>query len=77
MSESDKWRKIGEGIGERFAAGINALGLGDTVRAHFAAKYGVCRRCEVPLGGPSPEQVCEGCHADEALGAMGPPGADA
>lgn len=73
------WRAVGESFGAAVAAGIKRLGLGDRVRAHFAARYGTCRVCKEPLAGASPEQVCEGCHADETLGVVlgGAGGADA
>lgn len=69
MSESEKWRRIGEDIGRALAEGIEAVAkpLADAVREHYAALYGRCRRCDAPLGGPSPEKVCEPCHAAEVL----------
>ncbi len=56
-----------------------ALGLRDRVRAHYAERFGVCRDCGEPLAGPSPEQVCTDCHANEALGMAlgGEPGGEA
>ncbi len=73
------WRRVGESVGAAIAEGVKRLGLGDMVRERFAGKYGVCRVCKEPLAGVSQEQVCEGCHADEALGVVlgGDGGADA
>ncbi len=68
MSESKKWEAIGEAFGRAIASGINSVPMvAATIRAHYAKAYGKCRRCDAPLGGPSPEQVCETCHADETL----------
>lgn len=64
------WQDFGAAIGRMLAGAVERVGLGDRVRAEYAARFGKCRRCEAPLAGPSPEQVCEGCHADEALGSL-------
>lgn len=40
----------------------------EQIRASYAKRFGVCRVCREPLGGPSPEQICEECHAGEVLG---------
>lgn len=58
---------IGAALG-RFVEGI---GLANLVRGHYAAKHGRCRRCDAPLGGPSPTQTCGACHADELLAKAG------
>jgi hypothetical protein len=58
---------FGAAIGRGLAAMVDALGLGDAIRNHYAAKYGKCRVCGAPLGGESPEQICEPCHAGEIL----------
>lgn len=72
MSESEKWRKVGEELGRDIADGIERAGLPDAVRSIFAALFGKCRVCDAPLGGHSPEQICETCHAAEVLrAAMG------
>lgn len=73
------WNAIGAKLGAALARLVDAAGGGDAVRARYAAKFGVCRRCEAPLGGPSPEQICEACHADELLeqASGGPPAGDA
>jgi len=63
-------RAAGERIGLALAKALAPAG--DAVRALFAARFGKCRVCDAPLAGPSPDQVCVGCHAGEALGeAMG------
>lgn len=67
MSESDKWRKRGEDIGRGMAEAVEKHGLADAIRAVFAFLYGKCRVCDAPLGGPSPEKICEPCHAAEVL----------
>ena len=58
-----------EAIGERIGYAVgNALGIfGNGIRAAFASMYGVCRKCQRPLSGASPEQVCTECHASEVL----------
>ncbi len=58
-----------EAIGERIGHAVgSALGIfGDSIRAAFASMYGVCRKCQRPLSGNAPEQVCVECHANEAL----------
>jgi hypothetical protein len=69
-----KWEQMGEAIGAAFAEGLKRTfgeSVGDRIRAHYAAKYGTCRRCAAPLGGPSTEQICEECYVDETLGALG------
>ncbi len=65
------WRAVGARVGRALGELCEPV-IGDRVRAHYAAAYGVCRRCAAVLTGHSPEQVCEGCHVDEALGAAGP-----
>ena len=60
-------KSLGTMIGAALGRAVEAMGLGDRIRASYAAKYGSCRRCDAPLGGSSPERVCETCHADEAL----------
>jgi hypothetical protein len=40
--------------------------LRNRIRAGYAELYGVCRVCQEPMGGPSPEQICTDCHAGEA-----------
>lgn len=67
MSESEKWQRIGEAFGRGIAEGIKSTGLDDAVRGLFAFVYGKCRMCDQPLGGSSPDQVCETCHASEVL----------
>ncbi len=68
------WRALGSAIGTALAKASPAA-VGDAVRAHYAAKFGVCRTCQAPLGGESPEQICEPCHAAEVLGeALSPKG---
>lgn len=44
-----------------------ALGIGRMMRAHYAARFGTCRRCAAPLGGESPSKLCTTCHADILL----------
>lgn len=41
--------------------------IGDRARAHYASVFGACRACHAPLAGPSPEYICEPCHAAEVL----------
>ncbi len=81
MSESKKWEKIGEAFGRGLAAAIEKHGpaLADAIRDLYASLYGKCRRCDQPLGGESPEKICEPCHAAEVLEAAngGPTKADA
>lgn len=60
-------REIGEAIGSALGRFVKALGLGDAVRAHYAARFGTCRVCDAPLGGPSPSKLCTTCHADILL----------
>ena len=57
-------------LGGAFAAMLSEPAK-DAIRSYYARKFGVCRRCQAPLGGASPEQICEPCHADEALEAAG------
>jgi hypothetical protein len=66
---ADRWRALGTKIGAGLGTAINGLGLGDAIRSLVAAKYGVCRVCKSVLGGASPEQICEECHASEMLAA--------
>jgi hypothetical protein len=61
------WKLIGESIGAAVGRACESVGLGDAIRAHYAKEFGVCRTCGAALGGPSPEQICEPCHAAEAL----------
>ena len=58
---------IGAAIGRALGRAVEVLGLGDAIRDRYAAEFGRCRRCDAPLGGRSPERVCETCHVDEAL----------
>lgn len=68
--KSPDWHAAGEKLGLAIARALAPAG--NAIRAAFAARYGKCRVCEAPLAGPSPDQVCEGCHAGEVLGeAMG------
>lgn len=73
------WRALGAQVGAALARFVDAAGGSDRVRAHYAAKFGTCRRCAAPLGGASPEQICEACHADEVLeqASGGPPPGEA
>lgn len=66
-----KWEAIGAKFGQAAADFINGLGAGisDTIRGLYASAYGKCRRCDKPLGGESPDKICETCHADEVLAA--------
>lgn len=64
--EMTDWRKIGERLGRAVAALVPESAK-KRVRASYVEKYGKCRRCEAPLSGPSPEQICETCHPDELL----------
>jgi len=64
------WRARGGALGGALARVLAPAG--DAIRAAFAARFGKCRVCDAPLAGKSPDQVCVGCHAGEALGeAMG------
>ncbi len=58
---------------------MEATGLGDLVRAHYAAEHGTCATCARPLSGPSPSQLCEPCHVAQVLaaGLVGDAGGDA
>lgn len=60
------WNALGQRLGTALAKASPAR-VGEVLRTHYAAKFGVCRACVAPLGGPSPEQVCTGCHAAEVL----------
>lgn len=60
------WKAIGEKFGKALA-GLVPESAKKKVRADYVKRFGKCRRCEAPLGGPSPEQICEDCHADEVL----------
>lgn len=60
------WKEIGEKLGRALAALVPDAAR-ERIRASYAKKYGTCRRCEAPLSGPSPEQICEPCHTDELL----------
>ena len=60
---------LGAAVGNIIGTALEAVGGGDAFRAHYAEQFGTCRRCGAPLGGPSPRQVCKGCHTDELLGA--------
>jgi hypothetical protein len=71
---------LGRLLGEGLARLLDSIpGAGDAMRAAFAKKYGVCRVCKAPLGGYSPQQICEPCHAGEVLaqGLGGGPTGDA
>lgn len=61
---------LGKKLGEAFASMLSEPAK-EAIRSYCARKFGVCRRCRAPLGGESPEQICETCHADEALEAAG------
>lgn len=67
---------IGTALGRFLAAHLPAAAQ-EAIRERYRALYGSCRRCGEPLGGPSPSQVCEGCHVDEALAAAAGPEASA
>lgn len=54
-------------FGDTIGRALDAVGLGDRVRAHYAAEHGVCRDCARPLGGPSPSRICTECHAARVL----------
>lgn len=56
----------GAAIGRALAALVPKF-LREHIRSHYAAKYGRCRRCGAPLGGPSRVPVCGPCHVDETL----------
>ena len=60
--------RIGNIIGEALADIAERLGIGDRIRAHYAAKYGACSVCARPLAGPSPSGYCETCHAGAVIG---------
>lgn len=61
------WSALGAEVGRAIAALIPEAAA-ERLRARYAAKNGVCRTCQQPLAGPSPEQICEECHTDERLG---------
>lgn len=63
------WKKIGV-VGRAIANAIPESAK-DRIRADYVKRFGKCRRCEAPLSGPSPDQICTTCHADEALGRVG------
>jgi hypothetical protein len=70
---NEKWRKLGERIGEQIGRALASLipaDLGEQIREACAAAYGRCRVCSAPLSGHSPEQICTTCHADELLARM-------
>ena len=73
------WERLGAAFGRWLASAIEAVELGPNVRAAYASRYGICRVCKDSLGGPSPEQICERCHAGEVCAAAfgGGPKADA
>lgn len=77
MSKPIDWEALGRGIGEALAKGVEASGLGPVARDMFSAAYGKCRVCDAPLGGASPDRICETCHAGEvlaqAIGGKAPP----
>lgn len=68
---------IGAMIGRALAA-LVPESMKARIRARYAQRFGTCRRCDAPLSGSSPQQICEPCHADELLErAGGGPGGDA
>jgi hypothetical protein len=73
-----RWERLGAVIGDALGRVLDPL-VGDRLRASYAAHFGVCRTCCAPLCGPSPSQLCSGCHAAHALaaGLGGGPTADA
>lgn len=65
MALRDLAAALGRAIGQAMPTA-----LASRIRAHYAATYGTCDRCGVPLAGPSPTQTCEPCHADATMGAL-------
>ena len=60
------WHALGSRIGTALAKASPAA-VGEAVRAHYAAKFGVCGTCREPFGGESPDRICADCHAAEVL----------
>lgn len=60
--------RIGNIIGNALAGIAERLGIGDRIRAHYAAKYGACLSCNRPLAGPSEWSLCDTCHAGAVIG---------
>ena len=56
------WHALGAALAKASPAAV-----GEAVRAHYAAKFGVCGTCREPLGGESPDRICADCHAAEVL----------
>lgn len=57
---------LGTAIGTKIGEAVKSWAA-SPMRAIFAWAYGSCRVCAAPLGGHSPEKICEPCHAGEML----------